>query len=412
MPTKRLTDRGIKAAKAPDSAYVDWWDAGLRGFGVRISPHGHKSFHCMRRVGPSGPVRRIKIGNHPDISLADARAMAKVKLSELAAGNDPKAEAAKRAKQAEAADRRRFEVVAEAFIQDHAAKLRSAKEVERVVRYDLIPAFGDKSIDQITRGDVREWLRMKTKTAPTMANRALAHLKTLFNFAVDFEWIDSNPATRVKPLAATVKRERILSDDELLAVWQATSKLNKRDSLDPLGPLVRMLILTCQRRDEVAGMTRQEIDLGNAAWTIPPDRSKSKSGHRVPLSRPAVKLLTNLSERVGFESFSHVFATGYADDKAPSGFSHMKSRLDKLSGVTDWRLHDLRRTGATGMRSLGVARETVGLVLNHTPTGITATVYDKYAEDPEKRRALERWGAHVLRLTKGKQPTKVVQLAS
>jgi integrase len=203
---------------------------------------------------------------------------------------------------------------------------------------------------------------------------------------VEQDLLPTAPTAGVKAPAKETARERVLTDAELAAVWRAA---------DALGPaaraFVRLLILTGQRRDEVAGLRWADVDLdaaGGAVWTLPREATKADRTHEVPLSAAAVAILAGLP-REG----EYVLST--TGGRRPiSGYSKVKARLDELAGVTGWRFHDLRRTAGTGLARLGVAVATISRVLNHTEGGVTK-IYNRYGYLDEKRAALNRWAAHV-----------------
>jgi integrase len=242
---------------------------------------------------------------------------------------------------------------------------------------------------------------VKERCGPGAANDVYAALRRLFNWCVEREIVAASPLTGLRAPADAKSRERTLSDKELAAVWEAAVKLGY-----PFGPFIQILILTAQRRTEVARMRWQQIDLDAGTWTLDGEDTKAKRKHVVPLSSQALEILRSLPEGdgPGFV-FTKTGATPI------SGFSKAKKRLDALSGVTDWELHDLRRTATTGLISLGVSEFLASRILNHAPKtllGVTA-VYNRYGYLPEMRRALEAWAAHVTGAEEG-EPAKVVQL--
>jgi integrase len=194
-------------------------------------------------------------------------------------------------------------------------------------------------------------------------------------------------------LAPLTQRDRVLTDDEVAAVWRAT------EGGGAFSGIVRMLILTGQRREEVGGMTWDELSEGLATWTIPASRAKNGIAHIVPLSEPVRELLQNItpSDDLLFAGLRGVF----------KGWSKAKTALDARSGVTGWRLHDLRRTMATGLQRLGVRLEVTEQILNHVAgsrAGIVG-VYQRHDFASEKRTALEAWGEHVMAVVAGREPT-------
>jgi integrase len=387
MPRQRLTDKVCKQ-HPPATGQVDLWDTYLPGFGLRISHGGRRTFMVMTRV--NGKQRRLTIGRYGEVTLAEARQKARDTLEAASNGVDPAA--AERAAQQAAQRQRRntFQAVAEDYLQDHCRGLRSKAQIEARLRNDVLPEWADRAVSDIKRADVKELFRRKSRTAPVAANRTLEVVRNLFNWALDEELVEYNPAQRIKPNPETPV-ERVLSDDELRRVWERAGEVGY-----PFGPLVRVLILTGQRLRETAGMRWSDLDLEQGVWTIPADRSKSGRKHIVPLPAPAVEVLDALP-RLG----DHVFSTGRAGDKPVEGFSKAKRRFDAGCDVTDWTYHDLRRTVGTGMARLRVDSFTRGRVFNHARQGVTDTTYNAYDYFEEKKGALDRWTAHVLGAVQG-----------
>jgi integrase len=222
-----------------------------------------------------------------------------------------------------------------------------------------------------------------------MAARTAAYGNAAYGWAVKRGAIEGNPFLNL-PVAPTLKRERVLTDDEIAGIWRAT------DGAGPFNGIVRLLLLTGQRREEVAGMTWAELSDDLSTWTIPASRAKNGATHIVPLSAPAQDLLRGVprSGELVFPGLRGTF----------NGFSPAKATLDTKSGVTNWRLHDLRRTMATGLQRLGVRLEVTEQVLNHVSgsrAGIVG-VYQRHDFASEKRAALDAWGAHVLAVVEGR----------
>jgi integrase len=224
---------------------------------------------------------------------------------------------------------------------------------------------------------------MARKGAPVMAAQTAAYGKAAFGWAVKRGTLAANPFSNL-PVKPATKRARVLSDDEIAAVWRATGEGST------FANIVRMLILTGQRREEVAGMAWTEISPDFSMWTIPAARAKNGAAHIVSLAPPAQDLLRGLAQ------FSELVFPGL---RGPfGGWSKAKAALDRRSGVADWTLHDLRRTAATGLQKLGVRLEVTEQVLNHisgSRAGIVG-IYQRHDFAAEKRAALEAWGRHVL----------------
>jgi integrase len=259
---------------------------------------------------------------------------------------------------------------------------------------------------EITRRDVLDILdRVVDGGAPIAANRVHAAVRKFFNWAVARDILAASPCTGVKPPTAERARERVLSDDELRFVWQATDKLG-----GTFGPLVKLLALTGQRRDEVARMRRDELNLDARLWTLPAERTKNNKPHEVPLSNAAFAVLQNVP-RIAGSPF--VFPTNGGASPV-SGYSEGKRRLDALlpADMPAWRLHDLRRTCATGLARCGINLPVIEKVLNHASGSFAGIVgvYQKHSFADEKRQALEAWGNFVAALVEGKAASKVVRL--
>ena len=401
MARQRLTDRSL-SRKPPTTGQLELWDTVLPGFGLRISYGGRRTFFVMFRL--DGRQVRRSVGTYPALSLAQARDQARDILRDAGKGIDVKEKQAEERRAAARTRRNTFGAVAEEFMVDHAKNLKptTRDEYRRKLDVDILPHWGSHPIATITRADVKELLRHKARTSPVAANRVLALVRAIFNWALDEDIIDASPAVRIKP-EPEKERERVLTDTDLRDVWRAASRLGY-----PFGQLTKMLILTGQRRGEVAGLRWDEIDGDD--WRLPAARTKTGSGHVVHLAEKARAVL---EECPRVDDMSHVLTSGARGDLPVSGWSKFKRHIDaailevrredaikagddqlKVEPIEDWTLHDIRRTVATGMRSLGIDRLVVSKVLNHAEGGITA-VYDRYAADPEKRRALEVWAAKV-----------------
>ena len=226
---------------------------------------------------------------------------------------------------------------------------------------------------------------------PYRANRALQPSRNLFAWSLDRGYVDHHPIDRLKPPGKEVTRDRILSDRELAALWRIAGGLGY-----PFGPAIELLILTAQRRGEIATMRWSDVDLDRATWTVPAAIAKNGRVHEVPLSLQALEILTAIPRFVGSDL---VFTT--TGTTPISGFGRLKERLDAAIGFSDWRFHDLRRTAASGMARIGVAPHVVEKVLNHQAGVISgvAAVYNRHGYEAEKREALERWCKHVSSLT-------------
>ena len=381
MPT--FTDKMLRGLKLPAGKVQDVvWDSKVPLFGIKLGKSA-KTFFVGVRV--RGREYRPKIGRYPDISLADARAAAwKIK-------GDAKRGIAPEQKKKEA-DKGTFKAVADAFMTDYAKDHRTRREMQRKINVEL-KAWHDIQITDIKRADIKELVRVKARTAPIMANRLLSLITKIFNWALKEELIESSPAMQIDRPGKEIARERSLSAEEIKAVWTAFDKLGY-----PFGPLFKTLLVTGQRRGEVAGMKWSEIN--GEGWKLPGERSKNGKGHLVPLSSLARDILKDIPQ-IG----ELVFRS--RTDTVLQGWNKPVKRLQ--CSIEPWHLHDLRRTFATHLRSLGVDRLVVSKLLNHAKSGITH-IYDRYSADPEKSAAMERWGNRLREIIAGTSTENVVQM--
>lgn len=379
MPKIKLTHRGIASLTA-GKWLIDYMDEGLPGFGVRAHHTGHKVFF-VRYSSSDGKRRRIKIGPYPTLNLADARDKAKEILGRIASGEDPQAQ--------KAADRQAmtFGQLAEEYLELHAKrKKRSWREDERVIRADLLPAWKRRKAKQIGRRDISELLDgIVERGSPIMANRTKALISKIFNFGLSREVIVYNPAHGVPMPSKPRQRDRVLDEDEIRRFWRAL------DNVEPiLAATFKVRLLTAQRGAEVHMMRWEQIR--GDWWTIPGEVTKNGVTHRVPLS-PQVRLL--LDELHGATGKSvWVFASPRKKGSHLKIVTRATQRIAKAAGIKDLTAHDLRRTAASHMTSMGIQRLVVAKILNHAESGIT-WVYDRHSYDAEKRGALNRWGARV-----------------
>ena len=259
-----------------------------------------------------------------------------------------------------------------------------------MLRREVGSAWGSRSIHEISKRDVIDVVSaIEQRGAPVAANKALKAIKTFFRWCIGRAVLDRSPADGVPLPAKQVTRDRVLSDGELAKIILAARQIGA-----PYGDIVEVLALTGQRREEVARCTWDEIDLKTRTWKLSSDRTKNAKSHEVHLSGPVMEVLSRANKR-------HKFIFSWAGDSSFQGFSPAKREIDELSGVTGWRLHDLRRTCVSGMARLGIAPHVADKILNHqagTISGVAA-VYQRHDFLAERREALETWGAHVSRIT-------------
>jgi integrase len=323
----------------------------------------------------------------------------------VAEGKDPRREREHEERQRAEAAMNTFASCAAAFMEQHArVRLRHStqKEYRRVLMGSDTRRWGDRPIGEISKRDVLDVLTaIEQRGSPGAAKRTLAYLRKFFNWCADRDMVEAPPTARVPPPHPEVRRDRVLTDEELRELLSA---LTRDQSM--FAPVVRLLLLTGQRRAEVAGMRwaeLRELDArAGAIWEIPGGRTKNKLTHLVPLSRSAVRLIKEQQQTSDF-----VFST--TGRTAVSGLGKAKHRLDEiisarrqrhqLQRLPPWTLHDLRRTMVTVMNEkLSIPPHVVEAVVNHT-SGLAkagvAGVYNRALYLYERRAALDRWAGYV-----------------
>jgi integrase len=402
---KALTVKAIETFK-PGASRREVPDGEVRGLYLQIFPSGKASWCFRYRAG--GRTRKLTIGASPEIGLKDARDLARAAHLQIAGGEDPGA-----AKQAARTDakapplRDMVEKVAAQFLARHVKNLAAATrlEVGRIVAKEILPNFRGRRLSEIKRPDVIEWLDgIVDRPAPIAANRALGWLKGLCNFAVERGIIDISPIAGIKPPAAETARDRVLSDDELKAVWEAADALEQ-----PYAAFVHLLILTGQRRNEVAQIGWREIDLEKRIWTLPKERAKNGVEHTIPLSDQAIGVLT-ACPRIAESDFVLTIS-----GRTPiRGADLIKRRLDALMppDTPPWVLHDIRRSVASGMARLGINLPVIEKLLNHVSGSFAGIVgvYQRHSFADEKRAAMQTWARHVEAIVTGDAPGNVLPM--
>jgi integrase len=389
----KLTTKFIENAK-PADARREIPDSGCRGLYLVVQPTGRKAWAVRYRFG--GVTRKLTLD--AGLTLAAARKAATDALHEVERGNDPAALKfeAQAAAEAAAADRKRDTVdhLAGLFIEQHAKRKtreRSWKQTEHVFHNIVLPAWRGRTVHDIQRRDIRELVEGVAEDRPIMANRTLGHLSKFFNWLCEREVISASPCAGIKPPSKEHARERVLSDDEIKALWHACETIK-----GPAGPVVKLLLLTGQRCGEVVGMRRSEIS--GDVWTLPPERTKNKQRHEVPLSAQALAIVDAMP--VIDDDF--VFTSSAT--RRLGKMSRAKKTLDaQIKPKEPWVLHDLRRTVASGLARLGISLPTIEKVLNHQSGSFRGIVrvYQRHEYAAEKRDALQRWATHIEGLVTG-----------
>ena len=408
----KVLSRNVKviAAVRADQRRTSYSIRGERGLRLVVHPTGRKVWFYLYQIGKGTSRKRRwhEIGTFPEFTLADACKVAGGVRTEVAKGGDP-------------ADAKTFEELFHLWLREHAQKrLATWKDEEaRYVRH-LQPGIGSRPYIEIERKDVRE-VRDKVlqQSGPIESNRVVALFNRVMNWAVDEDRAKFNPAARLKKVGDERRRERVLTNDELGRLWAELDRplvvdheyggLTQCDLAAAVAVrcAIKLLIVTGQRRAEVIGMAKEELDLseGNAWWNIPGTRTKNRLPHRVPLTRTALVLLRAAIEASGDGGF--VFPSTEATTHGlPIRADAVTRQLQRLCKKMKPRIeglgpHDLRRTCGTEMRKLGVSVEDRSYVFNHVSgakSKVTSWNYDAGEHDVEKRRALEVWERELRRV--------------
>jgi integrase len=390
MPTQAFTARWLDAVKPPKAGQVDYFDSHKlgkgRSFGLRVSYGGDKAFFVMYRR--DGKLKRLTIGKFPHElkTLQAARKEADRQLNAILSGGDPAKEKQERKDAATVAE------LCDEYIERYARRHKKSWERDRaVLNRDIVPRWGDRKARDITRRDVLALLEdIIERGAPLQANRTFEIVRKMFNWAVEREIAEINPCWQIKKPSKEHQRDRVLTDDEIRALW---SGLDGTGLSEQVRLVLKLILVTAQRKGEIVAAQRPEFDLDSGVWTIPAERSKNGLSHRVPLSPLARSLVDQAFQSAGRSRF--LFPSGAKDspildtavDRA------VRRNIGKLD-IPHFTPHDLRRTAASGMASMGIPRLVIGKILNHADQGVTAT-YDRHGYDSEKRQALQAWGAHL-----------------
>ena len=388
----KLTDRLVKGLPSPPSSNRITYDADVKGFGLRVTAGGAKAFILNYRVG--GRERRYTIGSYPDWSVAAAREEAKRLKRLVDRGHDPMGSRHAERLAPTVSD------LATRYLEEHAIhKVPRAQRDDRAMLEKLVlSAIGQLKVHEVRHEDIDRLHREVSKSRPIRANRMAQMLSKMFTLAERWEYRQDNP---VKGLHRNPepKRERYLSGDELqrLITLLATHP-NQR-----CANIIRLLLLTGARRGEVMNATWDQFDLKAGVWTKPSAHTKQKKEHRVPLSAPAIQLLSGLKATAGPSPYVFSGRNGGPLTEIKTFWAGV-CRKAELKGC---RIHDLRHTYASILASAGLSLPIIGALLGHTQPNTTAR-YSHLFDDP-LRKATERVGSVISSITSG-QSGEVVSL--
>lgn len=401
MARGKISKRAVDAI-SPGGGDQFLWDEALKGFGLKVTSTGSKTYLIQYRMGGrEAATRRYTIGKHGSPWTAEqAREEAGRLLSLVSQGVDPQAQQVSRR---EAAVNLAFDAYVDRYLRDYGSRRwrrTTYPTVESNLRRFAVPILRKKSLPEIRRVDLMQIFDALPGGKPALPRNVYAHLSKVFSWALERGDIDRSPFDGFRAPPAVASRDRVLNDEELALVWRASEQLNY-----PFGPIIRLLMMTGQRREEVASLNWSEVNQKGAEWVLPPERAKNGRRHVVPLCGLAAREIAALSRGATWPTNGLVFTT--TSRSAVSGHSRAKARLDKIiracaggRDIPPWRVHDLRRTLATGFQKLGIRFEVTEAVLNHVSgsrSGV-AGVYQRHSWSEEKRNALEAWSSHVSQL--------------
>jgi integrase len=387
----------VRRRAAHDGRRIFVYDTSLRGFGARVTAHGVAFFVEFRIGGRRGRNRRMTIGQYGEFTIDEARRRAQRLKAEIVDGVDvlQKRDDARARMAGE-----RFEAVVARYLDLKGDDSRYGREVRRLLTSDDLAPIAKRPLETITTPELIAIIDRVSQRSPSIARTLFAALRPFFAWCVPRGLIAASPLADVRPPAPVRARDRLLDDAEVRAFWLATGRLDF-----PFAQMFRLLLLTGQRRAEVAGMRWSEIDPVAATWTLAGVRTKNGRPHIVDLAPQALAILT----AVPIGDSDLVFST--TGHSPPSGFSKAKRRLDAsmrdaLGGeIEAWRTHDLRRTAASGMAAMGVGPHVVERVLNHMSgaQGGLVGVYQRHEYRVERRQALLDWAGRIDELVVGSE---------
>jgi integrase len=392
-----LTDDAIKKLALPTGAPDGkiYFDDKISGLGVRCYRSGRKTWLYQFRL--AGRSYKYEIGSTEKVLASKARTEAKIAAGHVAKGENP----IDLSRQAEAKRKDQFGDLVEEYLDEKLHPIKAGKkpmrprsfaEVKRHLEDHCSP-FKYRAIRSITQDDIATLYKKIARASGTgAASHTWSSLRAFMHWGMGKGVLERNVAALYDGGGTNEPRERTLDDSELAIVWKACNA-------DQFGGIVRLLILTGARRDEVGHMHLDEIDLGAKRWLLSEDRSKNRREHLVPLSDMAADLLTKAVET----REAHVF--GHGTERGFSGWSKAKKALDKRIAdaghqLDHWQLHDLRRSFASGLQRLKIEPHVIEACLNHTAPKLQRT-YQTHDYESEKRTALARWADHVLAIVEG-----------
>jgi integrase len=389
MPTIKITESAIAKAIVPAGERdIHLWDSDLPGFGVRKFESGKAS--CIVKFSVNGRQRKLALGKFAPGTLKDMRAEASRVLAKARLGED----VVEKKLASNLANASNVGELVQRYLRERKGELRPATYSEQVRYLEQYwqPLHGH-AIEQITRRDVVLQIdAMAEDRGKVTADRAKTALGSFYAWAIDKSIVDSSPVIGIKRRNTNGTRTRVLSEPEIVAIWKSCAAHD-------FGRILKLLILTAQRRTEISDLQWSEIDFERCQFMLPPERTKNKREHLVPLSAPAMSIIEQVPRRFKRE---YLFGDGV---RGFVGWNPAKTRLDKnLPEMLPWVIHDIRRSVITHLNERGFAQpHVIESIANHVSghKGGIAGIYNRSVYAAEKRQALEAWGEHLLKLVEG-----------
>lgn len=424
--TSGFTDRFIKNEKAKPNQLKprDIREGSGNGFVITVFPSGEKSFVYIYHF--QGRKRRMTLGKYPHMSLSDAKQAHRAALKVLESGKDPAIEKKKALLDERSADT--VNSLANEFLEVWAKpRKKSWQEDERILNRDILPVWGKQKAKDITKRDVILLLEKIVKRgAPIGANRTLACIRRMFNFGVERDLLTASPCATVRAPSKENRRERSLSVEEIRYFWHILTNKSYGDSTDKTDItsalkmsestklVLKLLLITAQRKGEIVGAEWRDIDFSTNVWTIPSEKAKNKKTHRVPLSELAIELLEEIKQFSNGSRWLFPAATTVKKDihMTSKAIDHaLRRNAEAFSDIEAFSPHDLRRTAATHMASMRISSDILSRILNHSKQGVTEQHYNQYNYDDEKRDALNRWADRLKQIIdQASTPNNVIKL--
>jgi integrase len=388
---RALSETACKnAAPPPGGGQRDIFDPMIGGFALRVS--GKSKVDCTKTWTGlwrlNGKPTRFWLGTYPTLRLSAARTKAAEWKEQVRSGVDPRPDKQPKRKP-------KVETLldlAALYIDKKVPGLARGAELQSIIERRLLPAWGAYRLDEFDGTEPADICDPLVEAGlPAAARATMEAAKTIMNFAVRRKIISASPFQGLEMPCEKGKRDRVLDDEEICAVWRAANEVGY-----PGGSLVQLLLLTAQRRSEIAWASWPEINLDKCRLVIPVERVKNRKEHIVHLSDPAVAILEGLPR---FVNGNYVLTTT-AGRRPIGGFSRIRGRIAKLAGIAPWTFHDLRRTAATRMAELNVAPHVLEKILNHVggQLGGVAGIYNRYEYLEERKHALDKLARHIERI--------------